>query len=163
MGQPAQVAEAGRRVDFEPIAWSEDQPLDAVGVIGGDQLAQRSAGVVADQRHCFELEQADELGNQARQPVGRKVGPFGHRHRVRPQRPVGHDAPVGRREQIGGVVPEPAVGQKSVHEDQRLALAKVAVLHWAEAGVQGARNGGVEVVGGHAPKMPAVLRALNSL
>ena len=88
----------------------------------GDELADRAAGVVADQGHVLELERGDEVGDQRRQPVGGEVGVLAHRRAVRAERQVGDDAAKRVLEPRDDLAPERAVDEGAMDEDDRRAV-----------------------------------------
>jgi hypothetical protein len=93
----------------------------------GDELAQRAAGVVADQRHAVELQRVQQVGDQPRDAGRREVGVAAHRRRVRAERQIGHDAAVVGGEPLDDRLPQPPVDQQAVHEHQRRPAALIAI------------------------------------
>src|SRR5829696_629578 len=126
-GQHRDPVERERREVFERVAVREDQPLDPVGVRGGEDLRHRPAGVVTDQRHPVELKGIHERGDQPRDARRREVRTRVERGSVRAHRPVGHDAAEAALEPVGDALPELSVHQQAVHEEQRVALASIQI------------------------------------
>jgi hypothetical protein len=116
-----------RREVLVGIAVGQDQAADAVGVGGHQHLRNRSAGVVADDRHVFELELGEELGDQPRYAGGGEVGIAVHCRPVRGDRPIGCDAAEAIREAIDDPIPKPPVDQVAVDEDDGFTLACLSV------------------------------------
>jgi hypothetical protein len=56
------------------VAVAQDHRADTLAVCGGDQLAQRPAGVVADERRTIDIERPEDLGDDAGQPRRTEVG-----------------------------------------------------------------------------------------
>ena len=75
----------------------------------------------------FEVERLEEARDDRRDPVGGEVGIGLHRDLLGADRPVGGEAAVAVGEAVDDAVPEPAVDQVAVDEDDRLALAGLAV------------------------------------
>ena len=96
--------------------------------VAGDQhLRHRAAGVVADDRHVLEVERLEEAVDD-RGDAGRgEVGVGVHRDLLGADRPVGRDAAAAIGEPVDDAVPEAAVDEEAVDEDDRLALARFAV------------------------------------
>ncbi len=95
-----------------------------------DELAQRAARVVADERDVAQVELLEQVGDQLGQPGGAEVGVGRHRRAMRAEREVGHDA-AQAVEAIDDRVPQPPVDQHAVHEHDRRPLADVAVVDHA--------------------------------
>ena len=79
--------------------------------VGREQLDERTAGVVADQRDVVEVEPLEELGDQPRQPARREVGVGVHGVAVRAQRQRRGDAAV-----VAGELGDDVVPQRGVHQ-----------------------------------------------
>ena len=62
---------------LERVAVGQHEPADALWVMGDDELAQRAARVVADERHIVELEPLEQLGDQTREPGRGEIGAAG--------------------------------------------------------------------------------------
>ena len=60
--------ELGRREVVERVAVGQHQRPEALGMIGGHQLRERAAGVVADERDVVELEPFEQLRDQSAPP-----------------------------------------------------------------------------------------------
>ena len=65
---------------------------DPLRVTRDDELAQRPAGVVADERDVTEVEPLDQLGDHRRERRRVEGRPRAHRDRVRSERQIGDDA-----------------------------------------------------------------------
>src|SRR2546426_42794 len=91
-GGPREVAEHERQEVLVGVARREARAADAPGVIGARQLAERPAGVVADERHSVEIERGQEIRDDAREARGTQVRVDAHRGSMRSERPVRDDA-----------------------------------------------------------------------
>ncbi len=80
-----------------------------------------------DQGDAVEAERVEEIDDEPGDTRGSEVGVRVHRGRVRAQRQVGDDAAEVGRQPLGDALPEAAVDQQAVEEDERLAGAAVAV------------------------------------
>ena len=112
---------------IEQVAVGEHQALDAIGVVRRHDLGDRAARVVADQRRTLDPERVHERHDHLRHPRWGEVGVGIHRDPMRAHRPVAHEAAEVAREALGDPGPEPAVDEQPVDEDDRLAVAEVAV------------------------------------
>jgi hypothetical protein len=97
-------------------------------VVERDELADRPTGVVADERDVLEVEGSEEVADQPRDAGRRHVGVGVHRDAVRAEREVGDDAARVGLEQGRHLAPQLAVDEQAVDEDDRRALAGVAVV-----------------------------------
>jgi len=108
----------------ERVAVGQDRGADLARVAAEHDLADRPAGVVADDGHTAEAECRDEVPEELRQPPGREVGVGVHRPLVgagRERRRVAADA-LGR-ETLDHGLPEPGIDKDSVREYDRRAGA----------------------------------------
>jgi len=108
-----------RREVLVGVAVGEDEAADPGGAPGDEHLAHRPAGVVADQGDVVEVERDEEVLDDRRDPGRGEVDVGVHRHRVRAHRPVRGDAAEAIGEGVDDAVPEPAVDQVAVDEDDR--------------------------------------------
>ena len=92
-----------------------------------DELAQRPAGVVPDQRDVLELERGHEVGDQRGEPQRRAVCALVERDLVRSEQPVRRDHAEVRGETRRDLAPQLAVGEQAVDEQDRLSGALLAV------------------------------------
>jgi hypothetical protein len=116
--QREEPLEHGRREDVQTVAVGEHDPADPARVLVEDELAQRAAGVTADQRDGVEVEGVEELDDQPRDAARRQVGVRVHGDGVRTHRPVGRvraDPLLGQT--LGDPRPQPAVGEHRMDED----------------------------------------------
>ena len=96
-------------------------------MVNGDQLADRSAGVIAHERHVLELKMGHEVRDDLREPKWREVGARVQRQLLGAERPVWCDhAEIGRQPRRD-LAPQLAVGEEPVHEQDRFARAELAV------------------------------------
>ena len=86
-GQP------GREV-VERVARDEHDPADAGGAVADEQLDERPAGVVADERDVVQIEAVEELRDEPRDPGQRQVGVGVHCVAMRAERQRRCDASV---------------------------------------------------------------------
>ena len=104
------------------VAVGEDEAADAIGVGGDQDLRDGAAGVVADDGDVVEPRAARSARRAiAAMPGGGEVGAGQHRDPVGADRPVGRDAAAAVGEAVDDAVPEAAVDQVAVDEDDRLA------------------------------------------
>ena len=85
----AERLEERRREALVDVARGEHEARDAVRMLRRDELAERAAGVVADERHALEPERVHEVDDHLRERRRREVGVRRQRRLVRPERPVG--------------------------------------------------------------------------
>ena len=98
-------------------------------MVDDDELGDRPAGVVGDDRHALEVERRQEVGDQPGDAGRREVSVGVHRDGVRAERQVGDDAAEALGERRHDLLPEPAVDERPVDEDEDLAVASgVAVV-----------------------------------
>ena len=97
------------------------------GVGDDQQLAERAAGVVADQRDVGEVERLDDVGDQRGEPAGERSASALQRQLVRAERQVGHDAAEAVAQPLDDRLPQTTVDQRAVDEEERRAGALVAV------------------------------------
>jgi hypothetical protein len=88
---------------------------------GDDDLAEGSAGVVADQRDVAKIEGREEVVDQLGNAIGREVGALVHRAIVRAEGEVGHDAAIVLGKLGDHLAPEVSVHEQPVYEHDRLA------------------------------------------
>ena len=91
------------------------------------QLTQRAAGVIADERHVFELEALEQLRDQPRKTGRTEVGVARHRQPVRAERQLGHDHADVLAERRHDPIPDAAVDEQTVDQHDRGACALVAI------------------------------------
>ena len=96
-------------------------------MVGGDQLADGTACVVADQGDLLEVERGQEVSHQAREAGRGEVRRGVHRNPVRAERQIGDEAPEPTFEEGCDLAPQGAVHERSVDEDDRLAGPGVAI------------------------------------
>src|ERR1700760_3740891 len=103
MTQWAEERGEGRgREGAERVAVGEDRGADAARVGGEHDLADRPAGVVADDGHVAEAEGPDEGQRELRDSLGREVGVGVHRPLLRAERQRrGVTADAFAREAVG--------------------------------------------------------------
>ena len=126
-GDRLQRAEHRRQEVLVRVAVGEHQPPEALGVARRDELADRAAGVVADQGHVLELERVHEVGDDPRQPGG--VRSASGRIAVRCE-PSGQSGAMQRCSPSSSGTTlrhSVAVGEEAVDEQDRVAAAAVAV------------------------------------
>ena len=107
---------AARQAHGDPIA-------AALGVMGGDQLAERAARIVADENDVVQVQGLHEVGNQLSDGSGTHVGVCRHRQLVGAERQVWDYAAVARGQRREEVTPEATVHHQPVHEDNRASFA----------------------------------------
>jgi len=61
-----QRAQDRRQEVLQAIAVRQHEPTDALGALARENLGDRAAGVVGDDRHVLELERLEEVGDQVR-------------------------------------------------------------------------------------------------
>ena len=83
-----------RREVLERVAGDEHDPAHARGAVAGEQLDQRPAGVVADQRDVVQFEALEELRGELRQALRREIRVVVHGPAVRAERQRRCDAAV---------------------------------------------------------------------
>jgi hypothetical protein len=92
-----------------------------------DELAERAAGVVADERDAFQPERVHEVDDHLRERRRREIGIGRQRRLMRPEWPVGDDAAEVLRELRDDLSPQAPVDQHAVHEQERLARAVLPI------------------------------------
>ena len=104
----------------ERVAVGQHRGADPARVAAQHDLADRPAGVVADEGHVAEVKGREEVGDERGDPLRREVSAGVHRG------PVGAEGEGRRiaadafgREALGDRFPEPAVGEQSVHQHDR--------------------------------------------
>jgi hypothetical protein len=95
--------------------------------MGRDDLRDRAAAVVADQRGLVEPDGVHEVDDELRRSERAEVGVRLERELVAAERPVRDDAAEVLRERRRDLAPEAAVDDDAVHEEQRLAGSVLAV------------------------------------
>jgi hypothetical protein len=103
----------------------------ALGPFGGDELRDRSAGVVRDQRGALDPERVEKIAHDRREAGRGEVRSGTHRHVVRAQRQIGRNTAVRPRERRDDVAPEVRVHEQPVQEHERLARATLAIAQRA--------------------------------
>ena len=135
MAQRAEERREGpRRERAERVAVGQDRGADPARVGAEHDLADRPAGVVADDGHVAEAEGRDEVQHEPGDAGGREVGVSVHRPLVRAERErrrVAADA-LGR-EALGYWFPQAGIDEEPVHEHDGRAGA------WCRAGDRGRR------------------------
>jgi hypothetical protein len=116
------------REDLEAVAVGQHEPPDPLAVVERDELADRAAGVVADERDVLEVQRGQEVAHQPGDARRRELGVSVHRRAVRAERQVRHDAARPALEQRSDLAPQGSVDEQAVDEDDRRALAGVAVV-----------------------------------
>src|SRR5687768_12435753 len=97
-------------------------------MLGGGDLADRATRVVADEGDALELQLLEQLGERGGDPGGGEVGVLVHRHRVGAERHLRDDAAVVGLQPLDQRVPEPAVDEQAVNEDERVATAAAVAV-----------------------------------
>jgi len=95
-----------RREVVECVAGDERDPPDPRGAVGGEDLDEPAASVVADERDVVELEAFKELGDEPGDARQGEVGVGAHRLSMRAEWQRWRDAAVVVRELRDDVVPE---------------------------------------------------------
>ena len=107
----------GRREVLEGVAVGEHEAADAAGVGVQQVLADRPAGVVADERDVTQVEGLDQGDDLAGDAARRLVGAGADRDAVGAERQVGGDRAHALRGQRGGdAAPQRAVDEDAVDE-----------------------------------------------
>ena len=65
--------ERERRKVFERVAVGQHQPINQLGMVSAEDLAQRTTGVVADERDVLQLQPHDQFGDHVGKPGRRQV------------------------------------------------------------------------------------------
>src|SRR5262249_18524116 len=99
------------------VAVGEDEAADPGGAAGDRHLAHGPARVVADQGDVVEIERLEEAFDDRRDAGRGEVGVGGHRNLLGAHRPVGGDAVEAIGKSVDDAVPEAAVDQVAVDED----------------------------------------------
>ena len=103
-----------------------------MGLLGREDLHDRAARVVADERDVAQVEAFEDLDDEADDRDRRDLEVVGHREAVRAERQHGNDAAVIRRELLDDGSPEGLVHEQPVEEhDRRSGPAGVEVLDLA--------------------------------
>lgn len=115
--QAEQRRERQGREGPESVAVGEDRAADPARVSAQDELADRPAGVVADEDHVAEAEGVDEGQDKDGDPGRGEVGAGLQRRLVRTQREGRRVAAHSLlRQARGDRIPEPGVDEEPVHE-----------------------------------------------
>ena len=111
------------------VAVGQHEPADPLRVAGDEHLRHRAAGVVADDRHVLQVQRLEEAVDGRGDSVRSQVRIRLHRDLLGADRPVGGDAAAAIRELVDDAVPETTVDEEAMDEDNRLALAGLAVAN----------------------------------
>jgi hypothetical protein len=96
-------------------------------VLRRDELAERPAGVVADEGDALQPERVHEVDDHLRERRRRDVGVRRQRRLVRAERPVGDDAAEVLRQARNHLTPQVPVDEHPVDEQQRFAGAVLPI------------------------------------
>ena len=120
-----QPLERARREVLVHVAVGQHERAEALRVVDRDDLAERAAGVVADQHDVVELERLEERGDDRRDAARGDVGARAHRLRMGAERPGRHDRAQPARGQLPGEDgPQVAAHQVAVDEHDRAPVAR---------------------------------------
>ena len=121
------VAERARQEIVEGVAGREDEPIDAVGMVAGDELTESAAGVVADDGGGGEFEPVEEIHDEAGETGRCEIGVRVHRREMRAEREIWDEAAIGRSQVGNDVAPEVAVVEQTVEKHDRVAASTLTV------------------------------------
>ena len=109
-----------RRKILERVAVRQHETADPARIVGEQQLAECTAGVVADERDVGESQRVEDLVDHPRHPDRRQIGLRVHRRAMAAERPVDEDGPDAMVGELrGDGIPQCAVDEEPVDEDHR--------------------------------------------
>src|SRR5688572_25306900 len=106
-------------------------------MIGDDELTDRAARIVADERDVFQIERVHEVADELRLAVHREIGVVVHRRLVTTERQRRRDAAKAIAQELDHVAPDLIVDEQTVHEEQHRALTNIDIFDLALRNLHG--------------------------